>query len=117
MNLNIIVINAIIGVLLPWLVQLAVKWNAPASVKTLVNLFCSAVAGVLSPLLSADTIEWKIVLLSIIQVFVLSIATHYGLYKPAGVTGSAGAISNVVPIGIGPKHRTPPPSAHEDKAA
>lgn len=105
--LNIIVINTIVGVLLPLLVQVAAKHSAPAWLKTIINLFVSAATGVLVPLLSADTIDWKLVIISIFQVFVLSVASHYGLFKPAKVTGSGGVIAKALPGGIGPKAPAP----------
>lgn len=102
MNVNILIVNLIIGLVIPAIVQLLSKWNAYPAVKSIINLLLSAIGGVLSPLLTASTVEWKIVLLSILQVFVTSLALHYGLYKQIGVTGSTGVIAQAVPAGIGP---------------
>jgi hypothetical protein len=95
-------VAALLGVLVPLLVSLFSKLNAPDPVKVVLNLGLTAVAGVLSTLATTDgtgfdvngfTHAWVVA-------FVTAITTYYGLYKPAGVSTG---IQNLTPnIGFGP---------------
>lgn len=99
---DVLLLNAVIGVLLPLVNQLLVKAKAPASFKVYANLVLSAVAGAATPYLVADSVPWKVLGLSIVQVFATSVVTHENLWKPTGVTGGDGAIASAVPGGVGP---------------
>lgn len=101
MTRDLLIVNLVVGILLPVLVQLLTAAKAPEPVKSLVNLVVAAAAAVLTPLLTVEHVDWTNALLTFGQVFVLSISSHYGLMKPAGVTGSEGRLAKVVPIGIG----------------
>jgi len=101
MSPDLILVNLAVGVVLPLLVQLLAKAKAPASVKSLISLLLSGAAGVLTPLLTLDSIHWIPVGISIGQIFVVTIASHFGLLKPLNLTGSNGAIANAVPGGVG----------------
>jgi len=101
MSIDLILVNLAVGVVLPILVQLVAKAKASAAVKSLLSLLLAAVASVLTPLLVVDHIDWRTVGLSLAQVFVMTIASHYGLLKPLNVTGSQGTIAEAVPGGVG----------------
>jgi|SRR6478735_6167461 hypothetical protein len=104
MSTDLLLINAIVGIVIPALVALLTKAAAPDWVKAVVNLLLAAIAGVLTPMVASgtDDIDWKVTGLTILQVFVLSVVAHYGLLKPTGLTGGAGVISQAVPGGVGP---------------
>lgn len=101
MTIDMLLANALVGVLIPLLVQLLAKAQAPGWVKSLLSMFLAAVAAVLVPLLTLPHIDWKIAALSFVQLFVLAVVTHYGFLKPVGVTGADGVIATAVPGGIG----------------
>lgn len=103
MSTDLLLINTIVGIVLPVLVALLTKAAAPDWVKAMASLLLSAVAGVLTPMLTAgdNPVDWKLVLITILQVFVLSVVAHIGLLKPVGLTGGAGVIAVAVPGGVG----------------
>lgn len=102
MTADLLLVNAIVGILLPLLVQLVVKAKAVAWVKTMVNIALSAVASALTPLLASSHVNWQTVALTFVQVFSLTIVSHYGILKPVGLTGAGGVIAALVPGGVGP---------------
>lgn len=101
MSIDLLFVNALVGILLPLLVQLIAKAHASAQVKSLVNLGLSAAASVLTPLVTASHIDWRLTGLSFLQVFVLAVASHFGLLSPVGLTGSTGLLARLFPGGIG----------------
>jgi hypothetical protein len=101
MSIDLMFVNALVGILLPLLVQLIAKAHASAQVKSLVNLGLSAAASVLTPLVASSHIDWRLTGLSFLQVFVLAIATHFGLLSPVGLTGSTGLLARIFPGGVG----------------
>jgi hypothetical protein len=98
-------INLVVSVVAPLFVSFVTNSNADPRVKTVVNLLVSAIVGTITPFLtgqvSIDDFNLWVVLLSIAQVWLTSIIAHYGLWKPAGVTGTEGSINNTWPGGIG----------------
>jgi hypothetical protein len=101
MNAEYLIVNFAVGIFIPLLVQVVVAKLANAEVKALILLALSAAASVLTPLLSASTFDWRVIALSFAQLYGTAIVTHYGLYKPTGITGADGLIANVIPGGIG----------------
>ena len=101
MTIDLLLANAVVGILLPLLVQLLSKATAAAWVKSVISMALSAVAAVLIPLLTLPDIDWRIAALSFVQVFVLAVTSHFGILKPVGVTGSEGMIAVAVPGGLG----------------
>jgi hypothetical protein len=98
-------VNMLVSVLIPLLLQAIAHSTASEQYKTLLNLFITAAVGVATPFLTGDvswgSVSWTVLLLSFGQVFVTSILSHYGLWKPLGVTGSTGSISTAIPGGLG----------------
>lgn len=101
MSTNVLLLNSAIGVVLPLLVALITHWNASGAVKSLLLALLSAIAGVITPEVVGANTDWRKMLLSVISVFGTSVLAHYGVLKPAGVTGSAGVIQRNVQGGIG----------------
>lgn len=101
MTTDLLLVNAIVGILLPLLVQLLASRPSPDWVKTVVNVALSAAASVLAPLLTVSHVDWKVAALTFAQVFGTAIVAHLGLLKPAGVTGADGLIAELVPGGLG----------------
>lgn len=106
---SVLLLNAVIGLLLPLINQIVVRVKAPTSFKVYANLVLSAVAGAATPYLVSDSVPWKVLGLSIVQVFATSVVTHENLWKPLAVTGESGAIANAVPGGVGPEEVPPVP--------
>lgn len=98
-------LNMVIGVVLPLISQAVTNTQASDSVKTIVNLLIAAIVGVITPFATGqtalDNINWAVLGLSVVQIWLLSVVSHYGLWKPTNVTGPNGAIANALPGGIG----------------
>lgn len=108
--LNLLLVNGVVGVIVPALVALIVRVNAPSWFKAVANLGLTAVAGVLTPLIvTGGTFDWRAVDISILEVFAASITAHYGLLKPTGITGTDGVIAQSVSGGLGPSVAQPDP--------
>lgn len=95
----------VLGVVLPALVALVTKQVASETVKSLMLVFLSGVAGVLTEWQDAMAagvgMDWGNALWAAFQVFAVAVLTHFGLLKPMGVTGSDGAIQRKMPGGLG----------------
>ena len=79
-------IATLCGVLIPLLVGLLTKLQAAAGVKAFLNAGLSGLSGVLATIVpDTGPWEWKTFLMKWATVWVVSIATYYGLWKPAGV--------------------------------
>ena len=100
MTPDLLIINGIVGVLLPMIVQLLASRQSPDWVKTVISVALSAVASVLAPLVGVPHVDWKIIAISFMQVFAVAIVAHIGLFKPTGITGSDGLIATTVPGGF-----------------
>ena len=90
------------NVLLPVVVAFVTKQNTLGKYKAYVLLALSAVsAGVLElQQAGTDGFDWKTWLVGIVIAFVTAAASHSGLLKPTGVTGSKGVVQEKVPAGI-----------------
>jgi len=87
------------GVVVPLLVGLLAKLEAPGWVKSTLNAGLTALGAAAALFVAADW-DWARFAAQWAQGWVVSIATYYGLWKPAGVAGAIqGATANV---GIGP---------------
>lgn len=109
---NLLLANLALSVVLPSLVALVTRRLSAPQVKTTVLLALSAIAGTLTQLTTnGGEFEFKTALASFGTTFLASVSAHYGLLKPAGVTGDAGLINQVVPGGLGnpvmPEPKTP----------
>lgn len=92
----------VISVVLPMLVALIAKQNANETFKAVLLLLLAAINGTLTSI-AADggTFDWKAALIATIVSFVTAVGVHFGLLRPAGVTGADGAIQRAVPRGLG----------------
>jgi hypothetical protein len=99
------VLNMVASLLLPLLHSVVTNINASEPVKTVITALLAAVTGFFTPFLAGTqswaTFDWQLALISIGTVFLGTVLSHYGLWKPLQVTGSAGVIQSVVPGGIG----------------
>lgn len=98
---DVLIVSSLVGAGLPALVAVLAHAKAPKAVKALVLLILSTAAGIVVPALSLPHISWTSVGLSVLTAEVTAVASHYGLLKPAGITGSSGLIATKVPTGIG----------------
>jgi hypothetical protein len=82
-----------VTVLLPVLVGLVTKASTSGSVKAVLLAALSAVTGVSSALIQANDsgqgVDLYPLALSAVSVFVVAVATHYGLWKPTEVSAAA----------------------------
>src|SRR5690348_3521771 len=93
----------VVGTILPAVVALVTQRCTSSAVKAVVLAALSAVAGVVTSVQEANgQFDWKSALSLFIVTFVTATAVHFGLLKPAGVTGTDGAIASAVPGGVGP---------------
>lgn len=98
---DVLIISSLVGAVLPAVVALLAHVKASKQVKALVLLVLSTAAGIVVPALSLPRLSWTSVGLSVLTAEVTAIASHFGLLKPAGLTGSAGVIARNVPAGVG----------------
>lgn len=98
-------LTLLVSVGLPALVALVTQRMASSGLKATVLAALAAVTGLASELLDAlvhhTAFDVGAALIAWLTAFVIAVAVHYGLLKPAGVTGSQGAIAQAVPGGIG----------------
>lgn len=98
MNTDTQLITIASGVLVPIAVGLLAKLRAPGGLKAMMNAALSAIGSVLAQVIPAS-FSWKPFFISWASVWVVSIATYYGLYKPTGI---APAVQNsTANVGIG----------------
>ena len=80
-------------VVLPLLVGFVTKHSMPSGVKAVLLLLFTVVAqGIATALEATNTgasFEWKAWLYNIFLGFVVSVAVHYGLWKPTGASDTA----------------------------
>ena len=93
----------LVGVVLPALTALVTKAHAPDAVKAVVLLLLSVLTGWATTLqASGGSFDLKTAVIGVFVAFVTAVASHFGLLKQIGVTGSDGVIARAVPGGIGP---------------
>jgi small basic protein len=104
-------LTLLVSVILPILVALATNRLSSPGVKAVVLALLAALVGFLSELLDAlvDNTAFNLgaAVMSWVTAFIIAVASHYGLLKPTGLTGSKGAVAQAVPGGLG----TPVPVA------
>ena len=85
-------IAALIGLLIPLAVSLLAKYNAPNSVRAVLNLVLSAAASVLGLLVSpAGDLDWKAFLGAWLAAVVASVSSYYAAWKPFNTADALGA--------------------------
>lgn len=99
---DLILLNALVGVVLPLLVALVTKNVSSARFKSLALLVLSGIGGYLTTLLASDAaVDWKTVGVAVLTIFVTAVASFFGFTKPAKIAGSDGLIQAAVPGGLG----------------
>lgn len=98
-------LTLLVSLVLPMLVALATTRLAAPRLKAVVLAVLAAVTGFLSELLDAlvngTAYDLGAAFSTWTYAFILAVAAHFGLLKPAGVTGSSGAIAKALPGGLG----------------
>lgn len=110
-TIDVATLSFLIGTIIPIAVALVTKQTARRGVKAAVNALLSIVAGVLSVYVSEAqgeiaSVDAAAFVTAVGAAWITSIATHYGLLKPTGITGGAGAVQRATPqLGIGSSHQ------------
>lgn len=96
-------LTMILSVFLPMIVALVTKQVASPTLKAVVLLFLSAVTGVLTQIQAADGVfDLKAALIATGMSFLIAVGVHFGLLKPASLTGSEGKIqTKTATFGLG----------------
>lgn len=93
LNVDPQVLSYILGIAFPILVGVITKAAAAPWVKALTLSVLSTIGGFLSQAITENGhLDGKRVFVSAVTVFVVGVATHFGLWKPAAVTGSTGVV-------------------------
>ncbi len=80
-------LGLIISFVLPVLVGLVTSANIPAGVKAVLHLFLAAVLSFVTEWAAApDGFDWPTALVLTGVSFLIGVATHFGLYKPVGLS-------------------------------
>jgi hypothetical protein len=96
-------LEIILSAVLPLIVAVVTKQLAAGWVKTGVLIVLSVATGVVSQLAANDgTFVLGHMLADAGLALLVAVAAHFGVWKPIGLTGSAGALARIVPGGIGP---------------
>lgn len=97
-----------INVVLPIVVALVTSRVAGGAVKALVLLVLSALASYLVAILASvdagSPVDWSQTTFTALVGLVVAVSTHFGVWKPTGVTGSDGLVQRSVSAGIGGRH-------------
>lgn len=92
-------ISMIVGTLLPILVAVITDRAASGATKAVTLLALAALSSFLSAWLVAlntgGAFDWSQAAFGVLVTFVVAVATHFGLWKPANVTGSSSPTSRV----------------------
>lgn len=85
-QIDVTALNFVIGILIPLLVALVTKLDASKSLKAVLNLGLSAVAGAaVVAVQAAGNIDVSSVIVGIGTTWITSIVSYYGLTAPAGI--------------------------------
>lgn len=86
------VLSACVGVILPVLVGIVTKKLTSPAVQAVLLAFFAAVSGFLSQWLAAINggapFSWQVAAFTWLMTFVTAVATHYGFWKPTGVSSA-----------------------------
>jgi hypothetical protein len=115
-TIDVATLSFLIGTIIPIAVALVTKQTASRGIKAAVNALLSIAAGVLSVYVSEAqgeivSIDVAAFVTAVGAAWITSIATHYGLLKPTGITGGEGIVQSATPnLGIGSSHSHQPPA-------
>jgi hypothetical protein len=94
--LDVSIAQVVLAVVLPAVVALVTKTVTSSSVKALLLLALSIVAGVLTEVVAAgDSFSLESTIGTIAGQFGMAVIAHYGLLKPTNVTGSKSPLARV----------------------
>ena len=99
MNSDAQTIVLIAGVAVPILVGLLAKASAPSGLKAILNAALTAAGAVLAQTIPAGAFHWHAFFVAWAATWVVSVASHFGFYKPVGVSGAVQ--SSTATIGLG----------------
>jgi len=92
-------ISLLVGTLLPILVALITDRAWPGAAKAITLLVLSAVSSFLSAWLVAINagvaFDFSQAAFGVLTTFIVAVAMHFGLWKPAGASGSASPVAKV----------------------
>jgi hypothetical protein len=98
-------LTLLVSLVLPLLVAVVTTRLASPGLKAVVLAFLAALTGFGSELLDAlvnhTAYDVGAAVFAWTYSFILAVVAHFGALKPAGVTGSRGAVANALPGGIG----------------
>lgn len=96
-----LLVTAVISAVIPWLTAVITRWDAASWLKAVVTLVLTSVTGVVSSWQLDPAYDWKHGVLFAFEGFIVAVGAHFGLWKPACISGSQGAIARALPSGIG----------------
>jgi len=98
-TMSIMVWTVLQGTVLPIVVGLLTRVEAPDVVKVLLNLFLNALGAVVATITVVDGVAVlsTTTLVTAILGYISSIAVHYGFYRPFSVTGSTPETNSLWP--------------------
>lgn len=86
------VLTLFVSILFPVLVGYVTKASWDSGLKAVILAAVSAVSGVLSSALDpTHSFHWQAALLTAVGAFAIAVATHFGLWKPTGVSAAVQA--------------------------
>jgi hypothetical protein len=93
----------LIATILPAIVAFVTKRFADSVYGAITLLFLSVISGWLTSLNATPdhSFDLKTAFIAIVTTFITAVVTHFGLLKPARITGSGGVVQKAQPAGIG----------------
>ena len=92
----------VIGTALPIVVALVTKSNAAPTVKAVVLVTLSVLTAAFTQIqMNGGNFDLKPTVIGFFVAWITAVATHFGLLRPAAVTGAHGRVARAVPGGIG----------------
>lgn len=92
-------ISMLVGVALPILVAVITDRAASGAAKAVTLLALAAVSSFLTELLTAlnstATFDWSQAAFGVLTTFIVAVASHFGLWKPVGASGSESPVAKV----------------------
>lgn len=82
-------VTLLVGVVAPIIVGLITRASTSSSTKALLLAGIAALTGIGTAFLAAtpeQPFSWQVAVFNAVSAFIVSVATHYGLYKPVGAT-------------------------------
>lgn len=101
MSVSSMLITAAVTAFVPWLTALVTKTHAHQALKVGVTTLLSGVTAVLVQVQADPGFAWQEAILYTLEGVGVATLAHLNLWKPAGITGSTGAIQTRVPGGLG----------------